>query len=164
MSGISITTDQRDLGRMSGRVMNFLANLANPRELLEGFGDVLLLNIDRRFEEGRGPDGAPWEPTARGGQILVKTARYRNSFDKRVTDRSVAAGTNVIYASTHQKGAVIKPKRARLLAFTIGGVPVFAKQVTIPARPVLGIADDDIKGMRGVLAEFIRAAKSEARP
>lgn len=164
MSGISITTDHRDLGRMSGRVMNFLANLADPRELLEGFGDALLLNIDQRFEDGEGPDGTPWQKAARGGQTLVDTARLRNSFDKRVSERDVAVGTNVIYASIHQTGGTIKPKRKRVLAFTVGGNPVFAKQVTIPARPFLGIGDKDVKAMRGVIADFIRTAKAEARP
>lgn len=161
---ISIKTDYHDLGRMGGKVMNFLANLSDTRPLLEDIGDVLLLNIDRRFEEGRGPDGTPWKKTARGGQTLVDTARLRNSFDKRVEAQSVSAGTNVIYAPTHQHGATIKPKRAKVLAFTIGGKAVFAKEVTIPARPFLGIGEEDTKGIRGAIADFIRTAHTEARP
>jgi phage virion morphogenesis protein len=161
---VSIKADYRDFGRMGGKVMNFLATLSDTRPLLEDIGDVLLLNIDRRFEEGRGPDGTPWQKTNRGGQILVHSARYRNSFDKRVEAQSVAAGTNAIYARIHQFGGTIKPKRAKVLAFTIGGKAVFAKQVTIPARPVLGLGAEDIKGIRGAIADFVRTAHREAHP
>lgn len=160
---VSVTVNYRDLSAMGGKVMNFLASVADPRPLLEGIGDALLLNIDRRFEEGRGPDGVPWAPTHRGGQILVDSARLRNSMDKDVSVNAVSVGTNVIYAATHQRGATIKPKRARFLAFQIDGKPVFAKSVTIPARPFLGFGDEDVKAVRGELADFIRNARAEAR-
>ncbi|WP_085593506.1 phage virion morphogenesis protein [Thalassospira sp. MCCC 1A01428] len=163
MSGISISVDYRDLGRMGAKVTNFLATAGDTRPLLEGIGNALLLNIDLRFENSRGPDGTPWKKTARGGQILVDTARLRNSMDMDVSANAVAVGTNVIYASTHQKGATIKPVKARVLAFQINGKPVFAKSVTIPARPFIGIGDDDIKAMRGEVADFIRNAHREAR-
>mgnify|MGYP000005465406 FL=1 len=161
---VSIKADYRDFGRMGGKVMNFLATLSDTRPLLEDIGDVLLLNIDRRFDDGKGPDGTPWQKANRGGQTLVDTARLRNSFDKRVSDRTVSAGTNVIYARIHQFGGTIKPKRAKVLAFNIGGEAIFAKQVTIPARPFLGIGDEDTKGIRGAIADFVRTAHREAHP
>lgn len=38
------------------------------------------------------------------------------------------------YARIHEYGGEIRPKRGKALRFVIGGRPVFAKKVTIPAR------------------------------
>ena len=38
---------------------------------------------------------------------------------------------------------MITPKTAQALAFTIGGKPVRAKSVTIPARPFVGLSEDN---------------------
>lgn len=50
---------------------------------------------------------------------------------------AVKIGTDVIYARIHEYGGVIKPVHARMLHFQIDGRDIFAKQVTIPARPYL---------------------------
>jgi phage gpG-like protein len=43
-----------------------------------------------------------------------------------------------------QEGAVITPKRAKALRFSVGGgKSIFSKRVVIPARPYLLIKPDD---------------------
>ena len=54
----------------------------------------------------------------------------------------VMVGTDVIYAAIHEFGGVITPKKAKALAFEIGGELIFAKSVHIPARPYLRPAFD----------------------
>lgn len=47
----------------------------------------------------------------------------------------VTIGTNIAYAHVHNSGMVIYPRKAKALRFPCRGEWVFAKKVTIPARP-----------------------------
>lgn len=60
-------------------------------------------------------------------------------------------GTNVIYARIHEFGGVIVPKNAVVLHFQIGGIDIFAKQVTIPERSFLrsSLAENRPKILQG---------------
>ena len=56
----------------------------------------------------------------------------------------VRIGTNLIYARIHQLGGVILPKARKFLRFPIGGGKfMFAKKVTMPARPYLVLRPED---------------------
>lgn len=110
---------------------------------LGALGRVLVNRIRIGFSRGVSPEGLAWKkPAFRVGQPLVDTSRLRNSFSFKVVGNEVTVGTNVLYARVHQFGAIIRPlpgpgltARGRLLAFPgPGGVTIFAKQVTIPAR------------------------------
>lgn len=48
----------------------------------------------------------------------------------------------VVYRFIHEFGGIITPKRARLLRFEVDGRVVFARRVTIPARPYMRPAYD----------------------
>ncbi len=160
---VSIRTDVKDLQRLGRRTKAFLHGISDTKPLMSGIGDVLLLSIDRRYEDEKGPDGEPWAATIRGGQILSLSGGLRQSYDKAYTATEVSAGTNKIQAKVHQFGATIKPKNAKVLAFTIGGNVVFARKVTIKARPAVGINDEDIRLIRGEVADFIRVHRNAAR-
>jgi len=54
-------------------------------------------------------------------------------------------GPSVIYGRIHEFGGIIKPVKAKALAFEVGGQLVFAQSVTIPKRPYLQPALDDAK-------------------
>lgn len=54
-----------------------------------------------------------------------------------VSTGGVTIGSDRVYAAIHQLGGVIRPKAAGALSFSIGGVRVSAKKVTMPARPFL---------------------------
>lgn len=116
----------------------------DPREGLDAIGRVLKTKTQLGFHTGTDPYGTPWAPLkSRSGQPLRDKGHLMDSFDYRVEGNSVVVGTNMPYARTHQHGAVIKPKstdaKARLF-FMVGGVPVFAKSVTIPAREMLPLS------------------------
>lgn len=80
----------------------------------------------------------------RAGQPLRDTGRLLRSFTAAPDREGVTVGTNartasgVPYAAVHQFGATIVPRRGKFLVFPgpDGGL-VFAKRVTIPARPFL---------------------------
>lgn len=120
-----------------------------------------------RFRTEKGPDGKKWKQSIRaaqdGGITLVKSAGLKNSI-KSVADTSgFAVGTNKIYASTHQLGAknrriTIKAKTSKGLVFQVDGKWIRKKQVTvkvnIPARPFLGLSDEDMQEIKGTLEDY----------
>lgn len=71
-----------------------------------------------------------------------------------------AVGTNVKHAATHQfgePGRTIRARRKKALRFQVGGKWVSKKQVRIriPARPFLGLSDDDMQEIKATVEDFI---------
>lgn len=74
---------------------------------------------------------------------LLQKGTLRDSIRITAIDaKSVTVGSDRAYAAIHQFGGVIKPKAGKYLVFTIGGKKIFAKKVTIPARPFLPFTSD----------------------
>ncbi len=120
-----------------------------------------------RFRTEKGPDGKKWTKSIRaeqeGGVTLVQSAGLKNSI-KSVADASgFAVGTNKIYAATQQLGAknrriTIRAKTSKGLVFQVEGRWIRKKQVTvrinIPARPFLGLSDEDMEEIKGTLEDY----------
>lgn len=84
------------------------------------------------------------EPAAFSGKTLVKSGQLRNSISMQVLGGVLLVGAKPIYAGVHQFGATIKTKTAPYLKFKLPGGPwISTKQVTIPARPFLGVSTED---------------------
>lgn len=65
-----------------------------------------------------------------------KTGRLARSFEiQPLSTTSYEVSSGLVYAPVHEFGATIRPRRARALRFFVGGQLVFARKVTIPARP-----------------------------
>lgn len=116
-----------------------------------------------RFAEEKDPEGNPWKTSIRaraaGGKTLTKTAVLQNSIHARSDDTGMAVGTNDIRAATHQYGdtRTIRPKKGDYLAFQVGGKWVRCRsvRVTIPARPFLGINEDDLEDVKEILENAV---------
>ena len=68
------------------------------------------------------------------GKVLnVRTNRLRGSFRIDFTRHSLS--THVVYATIHELGGTIVPKRAEYLTFKIGSSWIKTKSVRIPKRP-----------------------------
>ena len=111
-----------------------------------------------RFKQSKGPDGRRWKTSIRaaqeGGKTLIQSAQLRNSIHDKSDASGFAVGTNVKYAATHQfgePGRTIRARKKKALRFQVGGKWVTKKQVriTIPARPFLGLSEDEIAIMDG---------------
>ena len=73
---------------------------------------------------------------------------------------SFAVGTNAKHAATHQfgePGRTIRARRKKVLRFQYNGKWVSKKQVRvkIPARPFLGLSDEDMQEMKATVEDFI---------
>lgn len=117
-----------------------------------------------RFREQEEPSGKKWTNSIRasesGGVTLVKNAMLRNSIKSQANKSGAAVGTNTIYARTHQFGdkRTIKAKNRKGLRFQFNGKWVTKKSVkiNIPARPFLGINEEDQREIRGIIEDAIK--------
>ncbi|MDR2024028.1 MAG: phage virion morphogenesis protein [Hungatella sp.] len=121
-----------------------------------------------RFTTEKDPEGKKWKTSIRvaqnGGKTLTKSAIMKNSIKGKSDASGFAVGTNTIYASTHQLGAkgrriTIRAKTPKGLVFKIGDRWIRKKQVTvkvkIPARPFLGLSEDDLQEIKGTIEDFL---------
>lgn len=103
-------------------------------------GSVIANRIRLCFKLGVDPWANPWAKLKiRQGQPLRDTGRLQRSIVANPDKTGVRIGTNVAHARTHQYGATIEPKTpgGRLAFPGPGGRMIFAKKVTIPARPFM---------------------------
>lgn len=120
---------------------------AQPRELWDAIGQMLINSTQNRFEREQDPEGNPWPRSIRvlteGGKVLRDSHRLYQSITKEVLPNGVAVGSNVIHAAIHQFGGVITAKTDAGLAFKVAGNFVRKQSVTIPQRAFLGVDRDD---------------------
>lgn len=134
--------------------------------LMTAVGGNLVDSTQERFERtSTAPDGTPWKPryvpegaTPSDKRILVKDAHLSGSIDYEASQNSVSVGTNVFYAAVHQFGMTIKAKPGSTMRFNVGGQWLFAKSVTIPARPFIGISEDDGEMILGEATDWLAGA------
>lgn len=155
---VEVTGDMRRLLKrlqmLSGLDMKGINN-----SLAEGLRTSTL----ERFRTEKDPEGKKWKTSIRakeeGGRTLTKTAKLKTSIHSTSSASGVAIGTNDIRAATLQFGAdrIIKPRRGPVLRFKANGKWVSAKQVhiKIPARPFLGISEDDDREIKKALEDVL---------
>jgi phage virion morphogenesis protein len=156
-TGIRITLEGAD--EAIGALKEAAAKAQKPRDLYEAVGELLLTSTDRRFELEITPDGSPWPPSIRAmmssGKTLTDIGTLRGSMVAEASDTGVAVGSNTIYAAIHQLGGTIKSKTSKGLRFRIGGNWITKQSVTIPARPFLGLNDEDATGIEALAANWV---------
>jgi len=110
----------------------------------------------RITSEKTSPDGAAWLPNLEGTSILQRTGtNLLDSVAHAASATEAAWGASWKHAHVHQNGATIVPKDADALFFQIGGKSVRAKRVTIPARPFVGLSEDNKAELRELVSDFL---------
>ena len=133
------------------------------RGALNSIAEGLRTSTVERFTEEKSPEGKKWKPSIRaqeeGGKTLTKTSQLKTSIRSEVSDSGLAVGTNDIRAATHQFGdeRTIRAKNKQYLTFKIGGQwkKVTSVKVNIPARPFLGISEEDEQDIKDALEEIV---------
>lgn len=144
---------QADLKEVQGVLDRVLREVDDPAGIMDVAGAVLENSTRERFRTQAGPGGVPWVQSARaikqGGRTLIDKGNLLGSVTyeadaKRVEVGVIAKSRSAKFAHVHQFGATITPKKSPYLAFRgADGHMVFAKSVTIPARPFIGVDDAD---------------------
>lgn len=126
-----------------------LAGFDNLEPLAERFGVYLESSTIERFDTETAPDGSAWQQSIRakeeGGQTLTDSSQLRSSIHAEAANGSVRWGSNKIYARMMNDGGTIRAKGGGKLKFQLPGGLGFRSvdEVTIPARPFLGINAED---------------------
>lgn len=129
----------------------------NGAQLLEGLARMVQEQTRHRIRSQKtAPDGARWKPNREGTSTLYRSGALARSIDYAVTGDSAIIGSGLIYAGVHQNGATITPKKAKRLVFRLGNRTVFARSVTIPARPFLGVSAENGRDLLDATARFLR--------
>lgn len=185
MSGVAIRITLDETGAALATLRAFVARAQNPQGLFEQIGMSLVTSTQHRFEKGVSPAGSPWPPSLRvmaeGGLTLVLTARLMRSITYLASPAGVEVGTNVVYAAIHQLGGDIKQSaRTAVLHFKTNkktGRSRFAKPgkadrarkaeigartISMPARPFLGLDDDDNREIVLIAEDWIAGEQSGA--
>lgn len=175
--GLSIEVIVAD-GGLSGALRRLGGLGARPRPVMAAAARVVGASTEARFDASKGPGGIAWKPIwsrqpkgkqkqvapamRKSGKPLVDTGSLRRSIKSTVDDNSAfigpdGSGTSK-FAAVHQFGATITPKKAGGLLVFAGpdGGLIFAKSVTIPARPFLGIDGQDVADIGDAVTDAIR--------
>lgn len=141
MSKLKVTVN--DAGARA-KIKALIGSTQNMQPVFATVGSVIRNRIRLCFKLGIDPWGSPWAALKiRRGQPLRDTGRLQSSITSKPDATGVTIGTNlrnkgVSYPAVHQFGATIEPKQAKRLVFPgPGGQLIFAKKVTIPARPFM---------------------------
>ncbi len=164
MSGLSIAIDV-SAAAVRGGLRELQAAGANMRDTWDVIGRRWVDLLRQNFEFGVAPDGTPWKPSHRaereGGQTLIDKGLLRDSLTHLADDAGVTVGTNKVQAAALNFGATIVPTQGKFLRFVApGGGEVFAKKVTIPPRPFVGINDTFWDEFAGIITGRLRRAAS----
>ena len=162
MTGITATLD---ISHALPGLRSAAAGLQHPTPLLRQIGAYLVHSTQARFNAGIDPQGSPWKPllpayaaVKSGSNILIGSGMSGGLQGSIIFDtgqNSVVWGSNKVYAAVHQFGAVIRPVKAKALRFFLGSSLVIARQVTIPARPYLGISTEDGEEVAYLAGRFL---------
>ena len=151
MAGVAVRIDVRGVPRLREWIRRL--DPADALPLIAAAGESVTRAL--LAEGGPAPDGTPWKPWRagyEGGQgILHRSGALRDSIESGADRDEAWWGSNLVYARIHQEGGVVTPKRSGGLLSWVGGggERVFARRVTIPARPFLGFGpriEDAIEG------------------
>ena len=139
----------RDLGGDSSPIMRDIAGLLEE-------------STRERFSTQIGPDGEAWEPSLRvklfGGKTLTQDGHLGDSITSVYDSNSAEVGSNRIYAGIHQAGGFIQSKGGGLFFEFAGrgtGTFVTVQNVFIPARPYLGVNDEDEADINDVVIDHV---------
>ncbi len=153
---IRIHIDDREVSRALRRLREAGADM---RPVLDDIGQYLVRAIRQRFAAGEDAEGNSWAPLspatiARKGHarpLIGETGHLRQIRHQLEGRNAVIVGTGAEYGATHQFGA-----RKGQFGRTKKGAPI--PWGDIPARPFLGVSDEDRTTILDILAEHLEGA------
>lgn len=162
MTGVRITVNDREVKD----VLRALSRLGRePAAFLGPLGMQIINSTRERARRGVSPQGTPWPllnpayaATKRGTHMLRRDGNLLGGLTREVEGRRLRIGTSSVYGAIHQFGGTIRPIRRKHLKFRMGAGFFSMRQVTIPARPWLGLSAEDLVMIREEFEDFAARA------
>lgn len=145
MAGAALEVDFQD-GLVQQVFSELIARGDDLTPAFDDIGEYLRRSHWERWDDEQAPDGTPWEPLSpryakrkKKGQdsILLLDSYLRDTLAWSADTDSLEFGTNLIYGATHQFGDDDR---------------------NIPARPFLGLSDDDEEEVLEILRDYFALA------
>ena len=183
MAGVTIDIDDRQVLEVLELLGRLDAGARDLTEPFTDFGEHLLNSHRERWARQESPDGTPWAPLdpkyqarKNADKILVLEGILRDTLHYEAGPGELLFGTNAPYGAIHQFGGDIPHAARSQQAYfrldkrsgTVGNKFVkksrsnFAQWVTIgahtthiPARPWLGLTDEDERELLAILGDFL---------
>ena len=131
---MGVTGDMNGLRDLANKIRQ-LTSSGFKTEVSKALGATAWAQTLEGFRDSRDPYGQPWKPLKlRAGKPLIDTGQMRQSVSMEPTSNGFRLRIGVKHAKTHQYGAEITPKRARMLSWKTASKRYFAKRVRIPRR------------------------------
>jgi len=145
---VKVRIDDRELQELLSGIMRHMTDMTPVNREI---GEVVHESVQRNFEEHRAPDGTPWKELAESTK-RAKARKDKNPADILILNRILMGsihpeaypdraeiGTDMIYAAIHQ----------------FGGLAGRGHSVEIPARPYLGVRDEDWPEIKNAVLTFL---------
>lgn len=153
MSSIRVEVDPELLDRLRG------LEEADIAGAMAAVGEAIRTSALERFSREKDPEGRPWKKSIRaqrdGGKTLSVSRDLATSIHIESSAKGVEVGTNKEYAAIHQFGGTIRAKGGGLLRFQIGDQWISKKSIKMPARPYLGINEEDMREITHIIEDAV---------
>lgn len=163
MSFFEVKIDDADIRGALHRLIALGADTAPAMKAVAAIGEK---SSRMRFRTETGPDGKSWKPSLRaemfGGRTLTKDGHLASSLSQNSGKDFAEWGVNRVYAAIHQFGGTIHAKGGALRFAIPGGGITVVKAVKMPARPFLGMSDDDKSDILDIFEGRIAGASGGA--
>lgn len=175
---ITVDITPHDFDDVAALFERLSVRMTDMTPVMQDLGELLINSTKQRFPEGVSPDGTPWAPKSqatidafrsREGRkknasidfrpLFGASGRLFSEFSWEAGPSSVEIGSSLVYAAAMQFGmakgyagtASGTDKRGRLYSFSI-------PWGNIPARPFLGISDEDEVMIRETISDYLDEA------
>lgn len=142
---------------LTGAIRRIEGALTDMTPLMQDVGELMVHSTKRRFIAGSAPDGSPWAPKSevtkaayerRGDPVDERplfgpSGRLSGEIHYQADETSVSWGSSLIYAAVQQFGA----EQGEFGPRTPWG--------DIPARPFLGLGEDDKAGIIETVTDWM---------
>ena len=148
-------------------VQNLLADtqrrLQNMSPAFKNIGEYMIRQREELFRDEKAPDGTPWTPLAQStlNSIFRKKKRSKKAALRSVTNKKILTQDHhlrrTVYraASDHVVVGPDKTSQAYAAIHQFGGKAGRGRKVLIPARPHLGVNDEDKKEFIEIIREHL---------
>jgi phage virion morphogenesis protein len=157
MAGVAVEISDEGLSEAIAAIEGIAA--LESHGMLDEVGRLLQESTRNRIRATKtAPDGSGWTPNRAGTSTLLQSGDLAASIDYAVSGDTLTVGSGEPYARIHQMGGTIRPRNAKRLVFMAGNELVFATKVEIPARPYLGVSDEDRSDIVQMVGDMIAGA------
>jgi phage virion morphogenesis protein len=150
MAGVTIEIDDAEI---KAALQRLEAAIGDLKPAFRDIGEHLLISHDQRFRQQVDPNGNPWADTSvvtkarktkNKNKILIESGDLMTTLRYQVSTNSLEFGTDRVYGSMMQFGGT-KAQFPHLWG-------------DIPARPFLGLSNDDKNSILDILRQHLLSA------